>query len=420
MSAAGWPAQWVTGVHRAVVEGTVPSALQWALPALRGGVVWWRQATRDRLFQQATAMAYTTLVAFVPLLLLVFGIIGALGFVPQDRALLEEMLFSTFLTGIPEVQDFLVSGLERVNLAALGWIGVLGLVLAAGRLYLLIERAYNSLWGLRVDRPWGLRLLQFHFAVTALPTLVVASLSVMVAGLADIEVPWGRTLLEFALAFVVLLVALQLFPTTKVKWGPAALGALVSTVGLGFAQWLFQLYLAWFGSGDALAALYGSVALIPVVLLWLNLVWTLVLAGVETAYVVQFWGRLWSEERSIVFGLDTPLSLGVVIDVAAAVAGAFDRGEGPQDLSAVSHRTERRTAEVQCALSWLEADGVLARTDDGWLPAREPADVATAELVGCWSDHVLGQQPRPADQQIREAAEARLPTTLAALASRFG
>ena len=71
-----------------------------ALVPLRAVVRWsslfYQQLLWDRAFVRAAAMAYTTLIAFVPLLLLVFGILSGAGVLQQDRDTIERILFGTF------------------------------------------------------------------------------------------------------------------------------------------------------------------------------------------------------------------------------------------------------------------------------------------------------------------------------------
>ena len=281
------------------------------VPALaigRWAMVFYLQLSKDQAFVRAAQMAYQTLIALVPMLLLLFGVLGATGIVAKDRAALESLIFETFIADIPQVRQFIMEGIGQLDFTTLGIIGVAGLIVFAGRLFLMVESSYNHIFGTRVTRGWGYRLLNFWFSITVVPTLVA------IGFLSTIELASGygmgsviRQLAEPVFMFGILFAALKLFPTVQVRWGPAALGAGVSTVGIWIARGGFRLYLNWFKADDPLTLVYGTVGLIPVFLLWLYMMWVIVLLGVEVAYVFQNFHSLWEVERSNLEGRDKPL-----------------------------------------------------------------------------------------------------------------
>ena len=133
-----------------------------ALVPIRASVRWisvfYQQLLWDRAFVRAAAMAYTTLIAFVPLLLLVFGILSGTGVLQQDKDTIERILFGTFVGDIPGVREFLMPGLLELDLRTLSILGVAGLLFIAARLFLMVERAYNDIFGLKIRRKMGYRL----------------------------------------------------------------------------------------------------------------------------------------------------------------------------------------------------------------------------------------------------------------------
>ena len=74
------------------------------------------------------------------------------------------------------------------------------------------------------------------------------------------------------------------FPHTRVKWRAAALGSFVTAVLFQIAQWAYVHF--WVGM-STYKAIYGALATIPVLLLWIYLGWTIVLFGVEICFAAQ-------------------------------------------------------------------------------------------------------------------------------------
>lgn len=373
---------------------TASEESHWAVAPLqavvRWSIVFYKKLRRDRAFVRAAGMAYATLIALVPFLLLVFGILSATGLLENNKDTIEIVLFGTFLGDIPEVQEFLLPGLLAVDLNALGVAGVVGLVFVASRLMLMIEGAYSEIYGVPVERPFYIRILNIYFLVTALPLLALTVIITTKNTLSQVDVDTSGlslTMLSPLVLFGVFLGALKLFPNTRVRWRPALVGALVSTVLVSVLSRIFPWYVSVFGSDDPLRIIYGSVGIIPVFLLWLYLLWMFVLFGVETAYVIQNYSSLvlaeqeaWEQERSAVQALD----VSVAVEVAMRVAKDFEAGTGPTDPEELAHEMSlsvRRTWEV---LAVLTQDGLLVKTDECYTMARPPSTITVAQVVGGW------------------------------------
>jgi membrane protein len=398
------------------------------LAALRWVWVFYNQLQKDQAFSRAAAMAYQTLVALVPLLLLVFGILQVSGFLQKDRQALEALIFDTFIADIPEVRTFVMEGIGEMDLTALGIVGIASLVVFAGRLYLTVEYDYNYIFGTRVRRNWLYRLLNFQFAVTFIPV----ALTLGFVGSMDVAEGYGLTAVVRALAepvvtFGVLLAALKLFPTVKVRWGPALLGAGVSTIGLWFARYGFKLYLLWFKTDDPLTIVYGTVGLVPVFLLWLYLVWVIVLLGVEIAYVAQNFHSLWEIERVNLDRRDRTVAgprLHTALDLLAWTAWAFDNGRCPVDADALAKRLGLVRRDIAPVLDALTRMGFLVESGEGWTLSRPAKSILLADVVVAWgrqaSQDRSGELPQTrSEAEINQALVRSLPPTLADAVDRW-
>lgn len=357
---------------------------------VRWSIVFYTKLKRDRAFVRAGAMAYATLIALVPFLLLVFGILGATGMLEANLDTIETVLFGTFLGNIPEVREFLLPGLIKVDLTGLGVVGVVGLLFVASRLMLMIEAAYCDIYGVPVERPLISRILNIYFAVTALPLLALAIIITSQNTLSQVpvEASWlPLSVVSPVMLFGVFLGGLKLFPSTRVRWRPAMVGAAFSSLLLTALGRVFPWYVSVFGSDDPLRVIYGSVGIIPVFLLWLYCMWLFVLLGVEVAYVIQNYTSLleaekeeWDRARTTLRAVDVT----VAVEAAVRIAARFAAGQGPTEPPELAMEMSVSPRAMWQVLAVLEEDGIVVRMDDAYAMVKPPSSVTIAQVVGGW------------------------------------
>lgn len=359
---------------------------------VRVAYLFYKELRDDKAFIRAAGMSYATLMALVPLLVLVFGVLGTLGLLQSEaeQQAVYDAIFGTFFGDVEEIRQALVPFLEKLDFKALGATATLALLVVAARLFLMVEQAYSDIFEVRVDRHLPRRILNFYFSMTAVP--VVAMLSLEGALRLGFEA-WQTPLISL-LQYGLLLAALKFFPCTQVRWGPALLGATTSWVLLELGSWGFSAYVQWsYADPDyPLRAFYGSLILVPVFLLWLYVLWLVVLLGVEVAHVAQNYGGLVQAEKEAAERerrrLRAP-SLDNALEVLAHIALAFHSGSGPIPLTELSERIHLPTRDIDEIANVLEEAGLVACVDGGWLMAMPPEKVSLADVARRWRSYTL-------------------------------
>lgn len=367
----------------------------------------------DLLLLRAAGMAYATLAALVPLLLLIVGVLDASGLLGQYAPVLEDVVFRSVLGDLPEVRDALIPGLRTADLSSLGVVGVVGLVLVAGRLVMLVEDAYGATFGVPGNRSWTARLALLLVVTLGAPVALALVAANIYDTLADVGA--SSTTASVALVqFIVLVVALKVLPATRVRWMPAFLGAFISTLLLGLCAAAFQMYVLWFASGNPVRVFFGSLGVLPVFLLWLYLVWVSILIGVEAGALIQY-RRAWS------WDLDGPDDEGPPLDVALAVLGAlsFARSSGrplvpDEDVTAALRLPPRVVGAV---LAGWEQRRVVTRSAEGDIVLVVGDDAPLARLARRWREGEIGGSSALA--RVREELDARIQGTLGEAAERW-
>ncbi len=403
-----WRIQLLTGEGLPQWMAPVSTAVRWAW-------ILFRELQRDRAFIRASGMAYVTLIALVPLLLLVFGLLDAFGVLQRNPDVIERLIFDSFVQQIPEVRDVLLPGLVRVDLGAMGLVGVGGLVVVAGRLYAMVERAYNDMFGVENKRKTWMRALIFYAAVTAGPVIFFATSVRMLEWLTGSGWSLGRGIALGSVQFAVLVAALKGFPATKVRWGPALLGSLVSLGLLHAGGWAFQNYLVLFAADDPVRVIYGSLGVLPAFLLWLYLEWVAVLIGVEIAAVTQnFSTMLEAEEEALredlahagAPGLDAALL------VAALISERFEHGQAPIASERLAQEVGLHPRDLMPVLGVLQDAAFIVHGDEGWMPSRPPEQVTVAEVAVAWRRASRARADVGPLQRVRSDLDAMLDGTL--------
>ncbi|MCF7818128.1 MAG: YihY/virulence factor BrkB family protein [Kiritimatiellales bacterium] len=256
----------------------------------------------DNCKLHSSALTYSTLMAMVPFLVILFSIGKAIGFTKAEESLLR------FSAEMPEgIQDFITKLLEivqSINPAALGAVGGVVFLIIIFQLLSGIEESFNQIWGVQASRGIADKIRNYLSVLVIAPALML----VANAGSAAIQAFAGKVsllgpvitmlihiapVLVLALAFVAVFMFL---PNTRVGFKPAALGGLTSAVlvilvqsiVLKFSAILFQKY-----------TIYGSFASIPIFLFWLHLNWTILLFGAELAFAIQNRETYAEEQRAV-------------------------------------------------------------------------------------------------------------------------
>ena len=291
----------------------------------------------DRLGLIASSLTFTTLISLVPLVTVMLALFSAFPmFATFQQAIETYFLQSLVPTNIAKpVLDALA--LFAGNANRLGSVGLVLLVLAALALMLTIDRTLNGIWRVRTLRPIAQRVLVYWAAATLGPLLLGISLSLTsyavsasrgwvgapAAGVNLLLAPIEFTLLAAALAGL-----FHYVPNTHVRWRHAFAGGVFAAFGFELAKKLLGWYLKQVPS---YAMIYGALAAVPILLIWVYLAWVIVLLGaVVAAYAPSLRMRVkrWPDGP----GARLQLALAVLRELAKArVVGV--RGSSASELS---------------------------------------------------------------------------------------
>jgi membrane protein len=316
----------------------------------------------DNLGLTAGSLTFQTLIALVPLVTVMLAVFAAFPMFSSLQGALEKYFLQSL---VPDhIAKPVLGSLTQFAAKArtLGTAGLIFLVLSALALVLTIDRTLNRIWRVRRPRALTQRVLVYWAALTLGPLVLGLSLSLASYALSASRgwaqaLPGGVNLLfdllEFALLAVAMAGLFHYVPNAPVRWAHAWAGAIFVAVGLELAKRGLGWYLK---AIPDISAVYGAFATLPILLLWVYLVWVVVLLGaVVAAYAPSLAMRA-------VRLPDTP---GHRFELALALLAELERarraGQGGASAGALGARLRADPLQIEPVLESLAALGWVAR-----------------------------------------------------------
>jgi len=243
----------------------------------------------DRLGLTASSLTFTTVLALVPFVAVALAVFTAFPMFAKLQDVLQRWLVESLVPDniARQVLGYLTQFASKAN--RLGLLGFSVLLATALALILTIDRTLNAIWRVRKQRPIAQRVLVYWAAITLGPLLLGISLTLSTwaltasRGVVD-ALPGGLALalqaLELTLLWLAIAALFRYVPNTDVRWRHALAGSLFVAAGLELAK----RALAWYmGAMPGIAAVYGTFATLPILLLWIFMGWLIVLCGALVA-----------------------------------------------------------------------------------------------------------------------------------------
>lgn len=253
------------------------------------------QAFLNRDLQiKSMAITYQTVFAMVPALALLLAISKGFGF--QD--IVEKELYAYFPSqskALGAALGFVDSYLAEASSGILVGVGLIVLLWTLISLLSNIEDAFNNIWDLKTGRNTIQKIKDYIAIFLLIPILMILSsgISLFMSSTVLAVMPFKfltpmvnvlMELLPVVLTWGAFTLCFWLIPNTKVEFKFAAISGAFSAVAFEVLQLLFlngQIYVSKYN------AIYGSFAFLPLMLIWLQMSWLLLLSGCGLTYSLQ-------------------------------------------------------------------------------------------------------------------------------------
>jgi membrane protein len=246
----------------------------------------------DRLSLTASSLTFTTTIALVPFITVALAVFTAFPMFAKFQDVLQKWLIESLVPDniARQVLGYLNQFAGKAS--KLGSLGLVALLFTALALVFTIDRTLNSIWRVRTPRPFAQRVVIYWSTITLGPVLLAVSLSMtsyavsFSKGLVG-DLPGAVSVLLNILQYIAVAAGMaamfRFVPNTHVRWAHAWMGGVFVSTGMELAK----RGLAWYVSSvPTYSVVYGAFATLPILLVWIYVVWVIVLLGAAlTAYL---------------------------------------------------------------------------------------------------------------------------------------
>jgi len=247
----------------------------------------------DRCLMSASALSFSSMLSIVPFLAILFAVLKAL----NVHKILTPVILANVGAGSHELISRILHYIGNTQVGSMGVVGLVMLFVTIMATLDNVEDAFNHIWGLEQGKRVHHKLRDYLIVIFSIPLLITLTVTITTSLQHQGVVQWffhlpgfGHLLLNLfrlvpSLSIWIALACLYLFiPNTRVRVKSALTGAVAAGIAWQAAQWLYIHF--QFGV-SRYNAIYGTMALLPVFMIWIYTGWVIVLAGMEIVWYLQ-------------------------------------------------------------------------------------------------------------------------------------
>jgi membrane protein len=325
----------------------------------------------DEATWKAAALAYYTVFALPPLLLLMLQVASAIWDPDQVRRTLTGEFESMMGRDVAnQIQTMIQSAEQKASGSGMRVVlSVAGLIFGATGAFVALQSALNRAWEVKPDPKQGgirqfitKRMLSLGMvlgmAFLLLVSLALTSALSAAGGALFGGMPkWLGLALNFVLSFgvITLLFAgmFKVLPDAKIAWNDVWVGATVTAVLFVLGKFLIGLYIGRSDPGSA----FGAAGSLAVLLVWIYYAAVIVLLGAEfTQAWVKHKGRTIEPEEGAIKVIEQTVEAGM--SGASHANGQVNKAQSADDIRYEMRETRMRMAETSKAVESEMSDRV--------------------------------------------------------------
>jgi len=342
---------------------------------------------------RAAALAYTTLLSLIPLLVAFTQALQRYfrNLFPNFQSQIDNILNNIIPYQSPVISYHISKFAE--NASAASTFGVIVFIVIAFRLFLAVENTVNQIWKVRSVRGYRPKIIAFTMLFFWGPVLMGISFTTTntLEKNRYLRVLFKQDIIFTIAPIVVLFIAFTmlfwLVPSTRVRFSAAAVGAIVTTSLFSLVRFGFGIYADHLFHGR-FNLIYGALGLAIIFLIAIQILWVVILLGVEISYVYQnLYGLLRATEHQV---QDEPrFDLYFALRALIEIARRFDKREQAASSYRLAEQFGTTDSQMLRVLRKLEDAQLVKEIGgdwDGFVPGCDPDRITVEEVVS----HVEG------------------------------
>ena len=252
----------------------------------------WKRGQEDNIKVPAGHLAYVTLLSIVPCLAVVFYMLSAFPIFSGLNKVIEDLIYNNFVPTAGDAVKIHMTGFIE-NTKKMSMMGICSLVVIALLLISTIDQTINRIWRCTNKRS-TVHAFTIYWTILSLGPLIIGASAALSSYLFSIVQTGGflsigqkiLSIMPFIFSWLTFTGVYTLFPNQRVSFRFALIGGFIAALLFRFSTSIFTLYLINFPSQQII---YGALAVIPIMFVWIYFSWLIVLIGAEvTATLEEF------------------------------------------------------------------------------------------------------------------------------------
>ncbi len=333
----------------------------------------------DKIVLRASALTYYTMMAVIPVFALGFAIAKSLNY--------DEYLQNTLLTKFAGQEHFISTLLSIANgiiaktsTGVITGVGVIVLLWAIIKVFNNLELSFNDIWHLNKQRPYIRRMTNYLALLVIAPVALILFISVNIflqSSMKTLSAEYGvfqyvSPILVWLFKAIPLLLMIGLLvfiymsmPYTKVRFKAALVAGILAGIGIEVIQWF---YIDLQMGISRLNAIYGSFAAIPLLLVWLQLSWLIVLIGAKISFAHQ--NVAWYEFEDDIQKMNLQSHKIIALHLVIRIIKNFQAGNKPLSEIEITSNSKVPKRVLTETLYYLIDCGLIVET-----PSKEDEEI---------------------------------------------
>lgn len=348
----------------------------------------------DACHISASALTFYSMLSIIPIIALLLAIARGFGVAKIIENTIRNQYFAD-----PQITNFLIefanNTLAYTRGGIITGIGIILLLWTVIKVLSSTELTINRIWRINTGRSFARKVTEYMSIMFIAPILMIliSTLNVFFTSNLDLLLP-SQGFLNFAgaallkiLAFVPYILVWFLFifiymfmPTVAVRFKHAFWAGIIAGTVFQIVQWFYIRFQIGVSSYNAV---YGSLAALPLLLIWIQLSWSIVLWGAELCYILR--NRHFMFKNEALPDLSWTNNVTTAIRIIEYIAQEFAAGRSIPSLSDLSKKLRINTGKLRVIIQQLLNKNILVEVkedyDVRYYPAKDFHQLSQADII---------------------------------------
>jgi len=299
----------------------------------------------------ASNLTYVSLLAIFPFIALILGL--SKGFS------LDVILVDKIKNTIPETENILSHILKiaenlvkSLNSSLLSGLGIIVIMWSVVNLLILLEESFNDIWHVKNSREFSRKVINYIAIIFLIPivTVIFIGTSDKILELTSKIATFGSftiflvKFLKFILIFSLFTTMYYIIPNTKVSFKASSISSLMVILFLYIFSMFYTIIQV---SISKYNAIYGSLAFVPLFLIWVKFLWLVILIGAKLSYMID--NNYDSNDKKLPIKYEKEISIYILY----LIIKRFIANERPYTISELTHVTGIKKYAIRIGINTL-------------------------------------------------------------------